>query len=37
MPNTLILLGPDGAPALRFWGMLAALSLSDLSAKKATT
>lgn len=37
MPKTLILPGLDGSPAPQLWGVLAALSLSDLSAKKATT
>jgi hypothetical protein len=35
MPKTLILPGPDGAPARQVWGVMAALSLSDLSAKRA--
>lgn len=36
MPKTLILPGLDGSPVRVLWGMLAALSVSDLSAKRAT-
>jgi hypothetical protein len=36
MPKTLILPRPDGLAAWPLWGVPAALSLSDLSAKRAS-